>query len=309
MSFVLAILSHLTASLIWFPLAAGSFFIIVRKHHTGKRILPWIVLNLPPVAVLAGLYLVDLRFMRPLGGPPMNPVYGFGRLLEIGLGWPAIGKVLPWVVVVLLAGTAGWQLVARRKSNEPLSTLLPVIYLASVACTLLLIQTEFSEFFSPRYFLVVLPFIYVGGAILLARSFKRSFGRVVFGIALTLFLAGQMYFYAKFLQVGRGQFTAALEYMKAHTPSTRLILASNQHFRSRVELAYYGPRVFPNWQLLYVPQGSRAPKPQWYILHEEGYEQPGPATLDVPGQPTWYRAAYFGASELSGQAWTIYTHD
>jgi hypothetical protein len=259
-----------------------------------------------PAGVLAVLYLVDLRFMKQLGGPPMNPVYGLGRLLDIGLGWSAGDAVAPWVLVALFAGVAAWQLATARRSREPLSVLLPLIYLVSIACALLLLRTQF---FSPRYFLVVLPFVYVGAAILLARLSETLAGRGLLAIALILFLAGQMLPYAKFLQVGRGQFTSALGFIKSHTPSPRLILASNQDFRSRIELTYYGPRVFRNWEILYVPQGSRAVQPEWYILHQEGYEKAGPVTLDLPGQPTWYRAAYFGASELSGQAWTVYAHE
>lgn len=302
---VLAILSHLTACLIWLPLAVGSLFVVLRKHGRREAVVAWTGLNLLPAGVLAALYLVDLRFVKQLGGAPLNPVFGLGRLLAIGLGWPLRDAVLPWLLVGLLAAIAAWQLATARKSNEPLFVLLPLIYLVPIASALALIHTQF---FSPRYFLVVLPFVYVGAAILLARLFETSVRKVVLAVIVLLFLSGQMFLYAKFLQVGRGQFTAALDYIKAHTASTRLIVTSNQDFRSRVELTYYGPRIFRNWEIFYVPKDSVAIQPDWYILHEEGYEQPGSAALNVPGQPTWYRVAYFGASELSGQAWTIYAH-
>jgi hypothetical protein len=74
-----------------------------------------------------------------------------------------------------------------------------------------------------------------------------------------------------------------------------------------VELAYFAPRVLRNQQLVYVTRDSRGSiEPDWYIVHKEGYEAPGPAELKISGQPTWYRVENFGASELSGQAWTIY---
>jgi hypothetical protein len=126
---------------------------------------------------------------------------------------------------------------------------------------------------------------------------------------LALFLAGQARLYENFLQVGRGQFTAALQYMMAHTAAPGVNVASNQDFRSAIELSYYAPRVMGKRQLWYVTHDSRASlQPDWYILHQEGYETPGPATLTTPGQPPWHRVAYFGASELSGQAWSIYSH-
>jgi hypothetical protein len=165
------------------------------------------------------------------------------------------------------------------------------------------------EFFSPRYLLVVAPFVYVGIAMLLGRLAGARSGRIVVGAILAVFLVGQSYLYVKFLQVGRGEFTAALQYMTKNTPGTRVSVGSNQDFRSAVELGYFAPRVLKNRQLVYVTQQSQASSPMdWYIFHGEGYEPPGPAVLNMTGQSTWYRVAYFGASELSGQAWTIYSH-
>ena len=132
--------------------------------------------------------------------------------------------------------------------------------------------------------------------------------RLVLAAVLALFVAGQAFLYAKFLSVGRGQFTAALRYMMSHTTQPRIVVASNQDFRSEVELAYFAPRVLRNHQLVYLTRENHASfQPDWYILHQEGDQAPGPSTLNVSGQPTWYRAAYFGAAELSGQAWTLYT--
>jgi hypothetical protein len=154
-----------------------------------------------------------------------------------------------------------------------------------------------------------LPFLYVPAAMLLARLATSHRGRVTLVAVLALFLTGQVHLYRHFLQVGRGQFTAALQYMITHTQSSQLKLASDQDFRSNVELAYFAPRVLSNQQLLYVTKDSRASiEPAWYILHKEGYEAAGPAEVNASGQRTWYRVAYFGASELSGQAWTIYSH-
>jgi hypothetical protein len=193
---------------------------------------------------------------------------------------------------------------AEGQSGEPLSILLAVIYLVPVVC----VAVMQPEFFSPRYFLVILPFLYVGIAMLAARLARTGAGRLGMAIVLALFLAGQARLYFKFLQVGRGQFTAAIEYMIMHTPSQKVVVASNQGFRSSIELAYFAPRVLKTQQQLFYVDDRASLQPEWYILHQEGSDSPGPATLSLAGQPMWYRAAYFGASELSGQAWTIYSH-
>jgi hypothetical protein len=144
---------------------------------------------------------------------------------------------------------------------------------------------------------------------LLARLTRLRFGRSLLALAVALFMAGQAHLYMQFLRVGRGQPTAGLQYMIGHTPSKSLRLESNQDFRAIMELSYYAPRVLKDRDLSYITFQNQGKFPaDWYIVHSEGFDAPGPAVLQLPGQPAWYRAAYFGASELSGQAWTIYGH-
>lgn len=299
-----ALLSHLTACLIWFALAPGSLIVLARRPERGKWIARWTALNLLPLSVFVALYVFDLRFFRELGGSPMTVTHGLSRLLALGIGWPFKDAMSVWIVLLPLLGLILWRMSEEEKSGEPLSILLSLSYLIPPLCGLMLQPT----FFSPRYFLVVLPFLYVGIAILLARLISRSGGPVILAALLALFLAGQARLYVNFLRLGRGQTTAALQYITQHTSSPRITVASSQDFRAGVELAYFAPRVV-NKQLLYVQGDNRSSvEPEWYILHQEGSEAPGAEVLNTPGQPTWYRAAYFGASELSGQAWTIYSH-
>jgi hypothetical protein len=305
LALVLAILSHLTACVIWFSLAAGSLIALAQRPERTRWISRWVALNFLPASIFAALYFFDLRFLTELGGPPMTVWHALGRLLALGLGWPAKDAASVWIVSVPLMGLIVWQLAAERKSEEPLAVLLTMIYLVPILCVVIMQPS----FFSSRYFLVILPFLYVPLAMLLARLVTVQSGRIAIVTVLALFLAGQTHLYTQFLQVGRGQFTVALQYMTAHTQSSQLKLASDQDFRSSVELAYFAPKVLNSQQLLYVTRDSRAStEPDWYIVHKEGYEAPGPAELIVRDQPTWYRVTYFGASELSGQAWTIYSH-
>jgi hypothetical protein len=305
LALVLAVLSHLTACLIWFPLVGGSLLILMGRPGRLKSVLLWIAINLLPASVLAALYFLDLRRLTPLGGPPMTLAHGLGRLLALAVGWPAKDALSVLIVLLPLAGLTAWQLGAVRKSGDSSWILLVLIYVMPLACLLFLQPV----FFMTRYFLVMVPFLYVPVAMLLARLVQERMGRVVLTLVLALFVAGQVNFYAQFLSVGRGQFTAGLQYIIAHTPSPPLKMASNQDFRSIMELNYYVPRVLGNRELIYVTQQKQGSIPaDWYIFHAEGYDPAGPAELDLPQQATWYRVAYFGASELSGQAWTIYSH-
>jgi len=300
---VLALLSHLTAALVWFALAAGSLIAVVGRAERRKWIGQWAAFNTLPAAVLLALYFFDLRYLSELGGSPMSVMHGLSRLLALGIGWPAKDAISVWILLLPLVGLIVWHLLREKKSGEPLSILLAAIYILPLLCTLAMRPT----FFSPRYFLVVLPFFYVSLAMLLGQLARVRGGRFVVVSLLILFFAGQARLYVELLQVGRGQYRSALTYMMAHTTSADVTVASNQDFRSHIELAYYVPRVMGTRQLLYGPaEGSRSFQPEWYILHQEGCEAPGPERWTGPGQTQWHRAAYFGASELSGQAWTIY---
>jgi len=303
---VLAILSHLTAGLIWCALAMGSLIVIAGRPITGgrwKQIALWIALNALPAAVLAVLYFVDLRFLTELGGTPMTLPHALGRLLALAIGWPGKGALTVCIVLAPLITLILRRLVREEKSGEPLAILLGCIYLTPLISMLVLRTT----FFSSRYFLVLLPFVYASAAMLLAGLLRTRSGRVACVVFCALYVAGQTRLYVKFLPVGRGQFTAALQYMMKQTESARVTVAANQAFRSAIELGYYWPRVAGGRQLQYVTRDSASSiQAEWYILHEEGYESPGPAEFHTADHANWQRTAYFGASELSGQAWTIY---
>src|SRR5208283_330955 len=140
----LAILSHLTACLIGLALAAGSLMILLERRGRAKQIAYWIALNFLPAAVLASLYFVDLRFLSELGGTPMSVLHGLGRLLAIGLGWPAKDNASVWIVWAPLIGLIAWQLKQERKSGEPLAVLLALIYLVPLICVLLMRPSFFA---------------------------------------------------------------------------------------------------------------------------------------------------------------------
>src|SRR5207245_1672679 len=223
----------------------------------------------------------------------------------LALGWPAKDAGTVLIVLVPLLGLTAWQLSVVRKSEDPLWILLALLYTMPLVC-MLLIQ---PAFFSPRYFLVIVPFLYVPVAMLLAQLVGARMGRMALTAVLALFALGQARLYAQFLQVGRGQPTEGLQFMMAHTKSKALRVASNQDFRAIMELSYFAPRVLKDRKLAYVTLQNQERYPaDWYIVHGAGYDPPGPASLQSPKQPAWYRVAYFGASELSGQAWTIYSH-
>jgi hypothetical protein len=160
------------------------------------------------------------------------------------------------------------------------------------------------SFFSPRYFLVIVPFVYFAVAAWGVRVMQGK--RVWVGVALMgLFLAGEGVRYVEFLRVGRGGVAAALRFIAESTPGPFLNVASNQDFRAEVELGYYRG-VTGKRPVSYIKRGDQGFfVPDWYIVHSEGYEPEGAERMEAGGY-VWERVKYFPASELSGQAWTVY---
>ena len=76
-------------------------------------------------------------------------------------------------------------------------------------------------------------------------------------------------------------------------------------FRGSVECRHFQDAV-PGKKILYVLSSDVASNiHDWFVIHREGYEPPGPPQFDF--FTTWHRVGFFGASELSGQAWTVYS--
>lgn len=305
LSLVLALLSQLTVCLIWFSIAAGSLFVFMREPDRRTSLRFWVGLNLLPAGAFAALYFFDLSRIAVLGGPSSTLSQGMLGLGQWAVEWPTTNAWVGWFVLASLLGVIGWQLFLLWKSSDPNWVLFGLIYVLPP----IMIQVAHPIFFTPRYFLVILPFVFVPLAMALAQVADSRFGRVVVILVLLLFVTRQCQLYGQFLRVGRGNYSAGLEYMISHSPSQSLMIESNQDFRSLVELGYFAPEVLGDRRLLYINHDNQSfAEADWYIYHGDGGAPAGPPKLDLKKQRTWYRAAFFPTSELSGQSWTIYSH-
>jgi hypothetical protein len=85
-----------------------------------------------------------------------------------------------------------------------------------------------------------------------------------------------------------------------------LVVKSDQDMRTIIELGYYRKLVPPPREIRYVLMSDWArQRADWLIVHGEGTDNVPDATLVIGGD-VWKRASYYGCSELSGQAWTVY---
>jgi hypothetical protein len=155
----------------------------------------------------------------------------------------------------------------------------------------------------PRYFLVLVPFMYrlVAGALAGWMGTRR--GRVSAAVVGGLWVVGEVLLNAGFLAVGRGNPSAAVAYMSTHTAGADIAITSVDRARALVELAYFN-RLLPAGKRFVFLEDASQGSPRWLLLHgEPGAAAPRRQVLDGV---TWVKAGQWDASPVSGQVWVVY---
>ena len=288
------VLSHLTVVLVWVGLLVAGLGLMMGRRPVWKWMMWWVGMNLAPAVVVGWLWLVDVRGMEAMGGPVMSPWWGMFRMMALGMGGGAVG-------VVAAVGVVVWVVVGWWRSGDGLWVVVGGVLGVMVGSGFLMRPL----FFSPRYFLVFLPFVYLAVAVGIVRVGAMRSGVWVGGILMGVFLVGQGVLYGRFLEVGRGNVFGGLQFMADRTAGPFVNLASSQDLRGLTEVQYFGPRVVGK-RVLYLGSGDSGwVVPEWYVVHSEGYDGEGAEGIEAGGA-RWERVGYFGAAELSGQAWTVY---
>ncbi len=289
--------SHLTFVFIFASLVIWS----VMSASSSRNRLYSIALNLPPLMLLSALWLLDLRYATTLGGVFTTGLSILSRLLANAAGWPLGDTWIIWLLgapAVILAVREVWKLHQAGQDNW----LFFALILAIPPLCLAVIRLKAPQsYISLRYFLVFVPF----WLLLLAIALHRLRRHLLIAL-LGLFVAGNATLYARFLSVGRGQYSEALRFIARNTTGPTIAIASDQDFRAGVELDYYQRVLPPNQKLRYITNSNLGHElPQWVIMQSEALDPPLPATL-VIDTTSYSKVAYYGCSELAGQAWTIY---
>jgi hypothetical protein len=294
------VLAHLTFCFVWGGLAIWALATTWRGGWRGA-VLRWGGLNVLPAAVLGVLVAVDLRQLVILGGPAATIPNVISRFAALSFGLPTTDIGAGWLVAAGVMGCVVWHAWWLRKNRDDrwwMALVVVGIFMAFLA----IVQPKFVF---PRYLLVLLPFLYWPMAELLGRAGTRLTKLLAAG-AVVLLVGANMNLYAAFVAVGRGNPSAAVMLIDAHSAGPVVVVRIDYEFRAKVELGYYKKLVPPPRELVYVPPADWGKvRAEWMIVHGEGTDEVPPATLGMGGE-VWKRAAYYGSSELSGQAWTVY---
>ncbi len=280
--------------------------LVQRFGSSGRSALHLARLHLAPLLCFAALYWVDLRQMRVGGGPATDLEWLLGRSFGFALGLPvATGGPLPWLYAALGAAILALGLRDLWKRGDDL-WLLHLITI--VLAPLLVMGLMRPDVVAVRYLLIGIAFGLLLAANLLADAFRAGGARRILALtALAIFLAGNAVHTWRFLELGRGGFSAALRYMAEHSRGRRIVVGSDQDFRNATVLRFYASRLPPGKTLEYRKRRDwPAGGPEWFVAHH-GQRPAQPArTLALASGERFELVAEFDHAAISGFYWALY---
>lgn len=299
----LGLLAHLVVVFFWAATIAQSAW---RWRGEPRRALGRLVgLHGLPLAVLAALWAVDLRYLTVGGGNPTDVPMLAARTVGFTFGLPVVRGLGPPVAALAL-GVLAWAALRRLRRGDDTGVLYGVAIAAPVAGFALLRP----EVVAVRYFLVAIALSLVLLADPLAAGLRAGGPRRVAAlVALAVFLGGNGIYVARFLTYGRGGYRSAVQTMARATEGPVIRVASDHDFRNRLVLRFYARELGPGRRLVYVPRARWADGDvEWFVVHRADNPAPDavPAEIVGPGGRRFARFAEFPHAAISGFHWTLY---
>ncbi len=303
LSALLGVLSHFLFVHFYAAIALGSSWHLWQTTRDPRRTLRGLAaLHAVPVAGMAILYLMFIRGMYFGGGQPRELVPELAKALAWTLGGPARPAALP-ALAAAAAAVLLLDVVILRRSRSDLWIFDAIVVLVMPALTIDLLRISFL---APRYWIFSIAFLLPCLARVLAWGFTRGrIGVILSGATLALFCAGNAVHFVRFVQHGRGGYSAAVRHMAADTAGP--VTASSDHdFRTGNVLRHYSSALPIGSALRYLPQGAIPPEgTRWYVTHGKDLDEHPPPSLDVGGAHYQLERvfSYYGPS---GFHWYLY---
>ena len=306
LSLGLAVLSHFTAVTVLIATAAYAVAQVRRQQLDLKTgCLKIVALFLVPLAFTTGFYLFFIRNMHIDGGPIYSKWTVIGRAAALALGlsewqWFAAAALL----IVVFVTAAGTILLYRERS--PLWAFFPVVLLIAPFLLIVIARPTYLYF---RYFLICVPFLYLLSGYLLGRWYRSSFpaSRSLVAAVAVVLVFSQALRLAPLLQLGRGSYQAAVQYMAENTDSDVLRVGSDHDFRNQILLRFYARFLPSRIQLAYIEQPDwKTDQPEWIITHSQDPVFFPPDQLVVRGIGRYHLQKEFRFSAVSGWHWFLF---
>lgn len=300
---MLGFLSHLSFGHAYFALLGWSAWrVLCSAGERRTQAVRLAALHLVPLAFLVALYLVFVRGMQIGGGPTLSVVEVLTRTVTWTLGGPVnpvVALVSGGAVVAALVTNTVWS---RRAGSDRWVFDVAAIVVAPAA-TLVVLR---PEFLAPRYFLLAVTFFLLVWARVVARLLVNRRLWIAGCALLVLYVGANAIHVVPFLRLGKGEYTAALQYMAAHTAGETISVARYPDTASPMILQYHSRRPLSGKQVKYF-RHTRLPRGgvEWYVVNVQ-LGQPEPAPRLRLGQHGYELAAKFDYSAPGGLGWWVY---
>ena len=301
----LGLLSHLMFVHVYGAAICWSVARILSLPASRKQ-MAWDLLQLHvvPMALLGLLYWHDIRHLEFGGGPEYSLVPLVVQACSLSLGGPLSGWLAwVWGGLLVVGIVLGIRLVQRTSRDEVkfllLVILLPIIQIVAAR----------PLFMFVRYFLFAIVFALLLCGYGLAELARRgNAGRIVYAILLLLFISGNMLYYARLIEHGRGQYLAALEFMAATEPGERLTVSGDHNHGIRKLLQFYTAYLRQPREVVYYDANDwPAEGPDWLVLHQYADRAGDPFDDEYVVEGHLYRRQrIFDTAVLSGWRWHCY---
>lgn len=305
---VLGFLSHLSfvhaygAILVWAVVHARQ-----RSANLHDALASVTATQAVPLVFLAGLHHVFIRHLHVAGGEPASLASVLAETVGVTAGLPAHG---PWAAApaLLIAGVAVAGLAVAWREDRGLFVLLlgGILVVPGLAVLVELGTATVPPRFFPRYFLVSISLLLLGAAWRIGAEWQQGGGRrLVAGLLVAAYAAGQLWQVAAFARGGRGGYLDAVDHMARATGDSTIRVSSNSDLRTRVLLEFYRRYLPPDRTLVFSPRTSAGNGAAWRIREDVVPAAVPPETDDERGRR--YRlAARYSFYGLSGSQWSLY---
>jgi hypothetical protein len=298
-------LSHLTFGIVWVLLVIWSLVLLLRRFRIPTALRLCTYLHAPALLVWIPLYFGFVRHLSIPGSPTNTPASQVRLLLALTLGWPFHAGWNILAIIAALLAVSAWFVVARRRSGHLEWLFHALVIILPMVGVLFLPPT----YVFARHLLFTVPFLLQWLAILAVRLSRTPPCALFAGTLVLLYLLGQSVLISRFFKVGRGNISGAVAYILAHDPSPVIVISSDHYAREVMEFPYMESLLPPDRILQSTPVPGAPRGPNWFVVHREGGDPPGPAATVSQLGDRYVRVAVFPCSLLSGQAWNLYQRE
>jgi hypothetical protein len=296
------IASHLTFLYGYAALIAWHAVTAWRAPARGAALRRFAAFHALPCLGIAMLAVTTLRHIVIGGGPrftapevaleTMGWVFG----APTGSRWSLVALAATALVVVV-------ESALRWRERDPSALHLPLLLLTPG----ILICVREPEVLYPRYFLVCVPFFLLAFASLLARAWRGSSALrlgalAVLGVVSATNLAADQ----RLLEVGRGQYSAALRFLDRETPSGPIAIGVEGDHNRRLLLHHAEALGLARELRLLDSKESEAHPPLWVLGDSQDLAFEPPTALHGSNKARYTLVGKFEYVGLSGQRWFLY---